>query len=284
LHTGGVADFLLEVDDTNDLIKAANAAYQFNIPYTVIGAGMSVLPSDVGYPGLVIINRANRFFLLDNGESFVAEGSTSCCRLAGYAASQGYCGLEILAAFPGTVAGAALTNAAWENKSIRSLLKGITYWRPKGESGEIVTLTDNQLSEDIWPSFMAPNAYRPIVLTLFLRTIKTSTENAQQRLLNFCQGIPRGRNRDDQLGYLFTRPLKERLNYDKLLPRTAWQGIRLGQDPNLLQNPRRQTSSLVVRQVITAYRRALEERLGFELIEGISYLGYWPDGESDSNA
>jgi len=284
MRTGGVADFLIEVYDVNDLVKAASLAYQFNLPYTVLGAGNSVLPSDVGYPGLIIVNRAEKYFPLSSAESFVVEGGASCSHLASYAASRSYSGLEILAAFPGTIAGAVLTNAYWNQRHARSLLKGLTLWRPKGEEGEIITLTEDRLGDEIWPNFLAPNAYRPIILTLQLRVARTSAENAMGRLVNFYHSISRERKEEARLGHLFTKNLAGNINYHKLLPRHLWQGMRIGKDPNVLENPRRQTSSAVVRQVITVYRKALEEKLGLALAERVNYLGYWPDGESISSA
>ena len=51
---GGKADFFVETENTEDIIKALSFAKKKRIPFIVIGNGSNILVNDKGFRGLVI--------------------------------------------------------------------------------------------------------------------------------------------------------------------------------------------------------------------------------------
>ena len=63
-RVGGPADALLEVRSMQGLLEVVSLAWQYDLPFVILGGGSNVLISDVGVRGLVVLNRARlvRFY------------------------------------------------------------------------------------------------------------------------------------------------------------------------------------------------------------------------------
>lgn len=61
-HIGGKAKFLFVAEDTASLIKVCCYAKSHNIKYKIIGLGANLLFDDLGFDGLIIVNRTNSVF------------------------------------------------------------------------------------------------------------------------------------------------------------------------------------------------------------------------------
>jgi UDP-N-acetylmuramate dehydrogenase len=66
IGVGGRAHLLAEVHTTTDLELAVTLALDDSIPYLVMGRGSNLIISDYGYEGLVIVNKAAHWQILQN--------------------------------------------------------------------------------------------------------------------------------------------------------------------------------------------------------------------------
>ena len=107
-HIGGSAKFLFVANNTEDLINVCLYAKLHNIKYKIVGLGANLLFDDLGYDGLIIVNKTNKI-LFKNNVIYVSSGVNvtnlimKCClRSLG--------GFECLAGIPSTVGGAVVNS------------------------------------------------------------------------------------------------------------------------------------------------------------------------------
>lgn len=132
LHTtfkiGGPAQFYLNVDKIDDLVKTISLSQRLNLPFFVFGGGSNILVSDKGIKGLVIKNNCrlfevvsmsgrmkNRKIDLDKALIF-AESGVVMNQLVRFTIDQGLGGLEYQLGLPGTVGGAVFMNSNFPKK------------------------------------------------------------------------------------------------------------------------------------------------------------------------
>ncbi|RJQ37955.1 UDP-N-acetylmuramate dehydrogenase [Candidatus Microgenomates bacterium] len=137
LHTtfkiGGPAQYYLEVDKIEDLVKAVKTANGLKIPYFILGGGSNILVSDKGFGGLVIKNNCRKFEVMqmggrvknnaekkweiDLGNTLVyAESGVIMNQLVRFTIDEGLRGLEYQLGLPGTVGGAVFMNSNFPKK------------------------------------------------------------------------------------------------------------------------------------------------------------------------
>lgn len=101
---GGRAAWYAEVSDTVELVEAARAAMDLQLPYLVIGQGTHTILHDDGFPGLVIHNQSRGLAFAADQSQVVAESGVSLKQLVIQTANRGFGGLfQFLQ--PGSVGG-----------------------------------------------------------------------------------------------------------------------------------------------------------------------------------
>jgi len=121
---GGPAEFFIEAQDKEAIIKAVQACVRYKIPYYILGGGSNILIKDQGVEGLVIRNLARKISVkglkgvyrhgFRQGKTFIeAESGTSMNQLVRYTIESGLGGLEMHLGLPGTVGGAIFMNSKW---------------------------------------------------------------------------------------------------------------------------------------------------------------------------
>ena len=125
---GGPAEYYVDVDKTEDIIKAVEAANKLSIPFFIFGGGSNVIVADHGIKGLVIKNNCRKFDVMqvsgkvknqkiDVDRAFVfAESGVIMNQLVRFAIEQGFSGLEYQLGLPGTVGGAIYMNSNFPRK------------------------------------------------------------------------------------------------------------------------------------------------------------------------
>lgn len=127
LHTsfkiGGPAEYYIDIDKTEDLIKLINTARKLKIPFFVLGGGANIIVSDQGIKGLVIKNNCRHFEVagmsgrvknqkIDVSKALVfSESGAIMNQLVRFTIEQGLSGLEYQLGLPGTVGGAVFMNS-----------------------------------------------------------------------------------------------------------------------------------------------------------------------------
>lgn len=138
LHTtfkiGGPAQFYIEADKIDDLVKLINTAKQLKIPFFVLGGGSNILVSDKGIKGLVIRNNCRHFEVMQmkgrvknqsagwritiDSAFVLAQSGVIMNQLVRFTIEQGLSGLEYQLGLPGTVGGAIFMNSNFPKKEI----------------------------------------------------------------------------------------------------------------------------------------------------------------------
>ena len=136
LHTtfriGGPADYLIYLENEDQLCRIQKYLRLVDVPYTVIGNGSNLLVSDQGFPG-VIISTAKFDKLEVVGETVTAGAGVLLSKLANTAYKAGLTGLEFAAGIPGSVGGAAVMNAGAYGGEMKHVLRSVTVLTKDGE-------------------------------------------------------------------------------------------------------------------------------------------------------
>src|SRR5687768_5180057 len=112
-RVGGVADWLIKVTSAEQLTKAVYVARRTKQPYRIIGGGSNILVSDAGIEGIVILDKAANYELIEYAKGYIlmAEAGVMMPKLAGELAKRGAAGFEWAVGVPGSIGGAVVQNA-----------------------------------------------------------------------------------------------------------------------------------------------------------------------------
>lgn len=128
---GGPADFLLETQKEDEIIRAVKLAHAAGVKVTMLGGGSNVLIADRGIRGLVIRTRGGGVSPI--GDTLVrADAAVTINGLVRWTINRGYAGLEAWAGTPGTVGGAIYGNAHWKTVNIGDLVESVRLVKPDG--------------------------------------------------------------------------------------------------------------------------------------------------------
>ena len=130
--SGGRVDCLIAPREVAEIIVALNVLSDREIPYRLIGGGSNLLLPDEGYGGaLISLLRLSNVEI--TGERVVADAGCKMPILARMLAKAGLSGLEYACGIPGTVGGAAVTNAGAYGQSLSDVLVAVVTVSPRGE-------------------------------------------------------------------------------------------------------------------------------------------------------
>jgi len=140
------AEFYIEIDAQDMLIKAVNAARNLNIPVYILGSGARI-HSEKKIKGLVIKNLCRRFdkasvkgtirkneIGVENMQVY-AQAGVLMNQLVRFTIEEGLSGLEYQLGLPGTVGGAIYTNAKYKPKylPVNKVLQSVTLLSENGD-------------------------------------------------------------------------------------------------------------------------------------------------------
>ncbi len=129
LHTGGVADYLVEVFSKEELkVAFLWAKANTKTPPLILGGGSNVLISDYGYRGLVIINRIKRI-VYEVSERVVklnVGAGETLDEVIRDAVNKEYWGLENLSSIPGSVGATPVQNVGAYGVEVADLIESVT--------------------------------------------------------------------------------------------------------------------------------------------------------------
>lgn len=129
LKIGGTASLLLEVDTTNDLIKAVQLAVKTNTKWKILGGGTNTVSLDKVFHGIVIKNNCRKFDVMRvsgritrntiavSSMLVYAESGAITNQVVRFTLDEGLEGLESFLGIPGTIGGAFYSHAHWQAKT-----------------------------------------------------------------------------------------------------------------------------------------------------------------------
>ncbi len=141
MQLGGPALYLVVVNDTSQLLEAAQYAKSNNLPIIVIGSGSNIVWRDEGFPGLVIVNRIKGFEVTSNDEfgTYLTVGAgEEWDDVVKQSVEQGLSGIECLSLIPGTAGATPVQNVGAYGQDISQTLVTVTAYDLN--TGSMVTL------------------------------------------------------------------------------------------------------------------------------------------------
>ncbi len=128
---GGPAKYFRIVDSEEAMRQALAFAQTEQIPWIVIGKGSNCLFDDLGFDGLVILNKITGIQDQGNGR-FQAGAGHSFAHLGVTTARQGWSGLEFASGIPASVGGAVVMNAGANGTETCETLVEVAFMHPDG--------------------------------------------------------------------------------------------------------------------------------------------------------
>lgn len=140
---GGPVDCLIDLEDTEQLIRVQSYLHKIEIPIFVLGNGSNLLVSDKGYKGVVLCvgNKMNKITVA--GNRIIAKAGALMAQVARVAYEHGLTGLEFSSGIPGTVGGGVVMNAGAYGGEMSQVVTKVTVVNPEGEIMEL----DNETME-----------------------------------------------------------------------------------------------------------------------------------------
>lgn len=120
-RVGGPADWLVEPQNSDEIVQVLRLAYDADVPVTILGGGSNVLVADRGIRGLVIRPRGGIVQPVDPTRIRV-DAAMTINGLVRWTINHGCAGLEAWAGTPGTVGGAIFGNAHFGGRLIGDLV------------------------------------------------------------------------------------------------------------------------------------------------------------------
>ena len=288
-RVGGPADALLQVRSAGELADAAQALWNLQIPFVILGGGSNVLVSDAGVRGVVILNHARhiRFDVSGESPSVWAESGANFGVLARRAAQRGLAGLEWAVGIPGTIGGAVVGNAGAHGSDMASSLVVAEILHHNG-------MIENWPVEKFGYTYRGSNLKSPIyndrlglgrthypaalVLSATLRLERNSREMIQEKLDLYLTHRRRTQPPGASMGSMFKNPPGDYAG--RLIEATGLKGMRIGDaeisslHANFFINTGHATATDIWKLIDLA-RRRVEEMTGIKLDLEIELMGEW---------
>lgn len=155
------AEYYLEVEKNDDLVKAVLAAREIGLPVLVAGTVTTLVPPGEKLAGLVIKNNCRKFDKMSlrgkiSGQGLgisevlvQAESGTLMNQLVRFTIEEGLMGLEYQLGLPGTVGDALIANEGYKREKVRDCLHAVQVLTG---DGSVMTYMDEfakHLEEDV---------------------------------------------------------------------------------------------------------------------------------------
>ncbi len=275
LRVGGVARWLAEPTNINDLKELISWANAKNISYQIIGAGSNVLINDNGLYGLTICMRKfhGTEINVKTGLIKVSAGE-AIPNLAKRVAKAGIHGLEWAVGIPGTVGGAVVMNAGAQGGCIADWLNSATVINKKGEIYEI---DNKQLKFDYRHSSLQNTEYIVLSAKFLLKPSQNPMMISKQTNQNLKSRITTQPYTFPSCGSVFRNP--EPFKAAKLIEELGLKGKRIGGaeisrlHANFIVN-RGNAKASDVKQLIEFIQKKVLEKHNLLLIPEVKELGF----------
>jgi UDP-N-acetylmuramate dehydrogenase len=275
LHTsfavGGPCDLMVWVSNADALKQVLMLARSHSLPTTVLGKGSNVLVRDGGISGIVL-RLVDEFTLIGTDGKHVRAGAgANLGEVVSKATAAGIGGLEFLAGIPGTVGGAAVTNAGSRDAWVSSRLTEVTLL-----TGDLVerSMRARDLSFGYRSSGIGPDW---VVTGITLGGYSCPVEDARQKVEEYLDmrrsSQPAG---ERTAGCVFKNPPGDAAG--RLIDEAGLKGVRVGGaevssvHANWIVNSGGATASEILR-LIEEIRCRVRDTYGTELDLEINVIG-----------
>ncbi|MDR3623759.1 MAG: UDP-N-acetylmuramate dehydrogenase [Chlamydiales bacterium] len=271
---GGPADYCIEARDIETLIQVLHFCKSNHLDYFVIGKGSNCLFSDLGFRGLVIINKID--FMEVKKNRFRVGAGYSFSLLGSQTARLGFSGLEFAAGIPASVGGAVFMNAGANGKEVCESLESVEY---VSNDGDVRVFEKDELTFGYRKSSFQEMRGVIVAATFKLEECKL----ARGRQLEIIQYRKKTQPLNEpSAGCVFQNPKGQKeescLSAGKLIEMSELKGISLGgvkvseKHANFIVNTGSGSAQDVLR-LVQLIKSQVKEKMGIELREEIRLIG-----------
>lgn len=134
MKTGGVAQYLVEPRNHDELRQVVEYCHAHEIPIHVLGGGSNVLIRDEGVSGAVLrLTGEDMSAVRIDGTKVTAGAGALLSHVISESVKAGLAGLDTLVGIPGTIGGALKGNAGGRSGDIGQFVSSVTVLTAKGE-------------------------------------------------------------------------------------------------------------------------------------------------------
>ena len=275
-RTGGPVDALLQANSTADLEAYACKLWELDVPFQVLGFGSNVLVSDDGLRGIVIINRAKRIEIFEDGTppTVWAETGANLGTIARQAALHGLSGFEWAGTVPGTLGGAVYGNAGAHGSDMAASLLLAEILHRNGKE----TWTVEQMEYAYRTSKLKRENKPAIILSAQMQLQKGDPQAIQETMERYAAHRRRTQPPGASMGSMFKNPPGDYAG--RLIEAAGLKGFRVGDaeistvHANFFINHGGATAADIGTLIRTA-RDTVAERFGTKLELEVELLGDW---------
>lgn len=286
LRVGGVADYFYRAKNIEDLVLAVSTAYKLKIPYFILGGGYNIVPSDSGFPGLVIKNECQNIVFSPDFSTVIVDSGVNLSKLINLAASRDLGGLEFLFGIPSSVGGAIYGNAGAFRHEIGDYVKSVTLLEPR-DDGMAVVRHEPRWMNFSYRSSRLKNAavddkFKPVILTATLQLV----QRRKDEILRLMQKNLEEKKRYQPLSEVSAGSFFKNVTSQEdgaagyLLDKSGAKKLRVGgaafsgKHANFLINRKNATSS-DIRNLAQIAKEKVKDKFGLDLKEEVEYIGRW---------
>jgi UDP-N-acetylmuramate dehydrogenase len=138
---GGIASFLVQVTDRQEVAEAVKWAAEKQLPVIMIGGGSNIIWNDSGFAGLVLVNRIMGYQEqpIDETDTYLTLGAgENWDTVVERAVGSGLTGIEALSLVPGTAGGTPIQNVGAYGQEISETLTTVEAFDT--QTGQFVTI------------------------------------------------------------------------------------------------------------------------------------------------
>jgi len=288
IGVGGVADYFYEADSIEDLVHAVSLSYKLRIPYLVMGGGYNIIPSDSGFPGLVILNRSSGILFANDSSQVIVDSGVNISTLINLAAGRGLGGMEFMYGIPGTIGGSIYGNAGAFGHEIGGFVKSLTLLIPKDGQMAIMKHVPGWMKFSYRGSYLK-DAYRdaefkPIILTARIQLVQRRRDEIIKIIQTRLSEKKKKQPLNEKSAGSFFRNIGARPEQSAgyLLDQAGAKRLRVGgasfskKHANFLINSKHATAN-DVRTLAKQAQSLVKEKFNYDLLEEIEYIGQWSD-------
>lgn len=134
MHLGGLAAHQVDIHSRMELVEALDWAKSQNLPVIMVGTGSNIVWRDEGFPGLLIVNKIERYEAYEEDEESVyltVGAGENWDSVVARSVQAGLTGIEALSLVPGTAGATPVQNVGAYGQEISQTLATIEAYDTK---------------------------------------------------------------------------------------------------------------------------------------------------------
>jgi len=270
LRVGGLADLVVQPNNSGEFLELLNLLSTSNIPWVVLGEGSNTIVYDKGISGVVISTKKLKKIEIIDGTKVLAESGAILGTILNKTIKAGLTGFEFAAGIPGTVGGGIFMNAGANDGEIKDVVDTVWIWL----RGEEIALSRSEIKFEYRKSHLPQGSV--ITKAIFKLEQGNSSESARSvkdymTKRNLTQPI-----KMSNTGSIFKNP--PQIAAGQLIEELGLKGFGIGGakfsdlHANFIVNSGNATARDVLELIETAKREALLQR-GIKLETEVRVIG-----------